>query len=99
MIICIDYGYIENITLAADPEYTPLTEASTKKSFKALRCRKCRRMLVGSENVVDHYSKKCILVLFWCDIFHFIHLITMNHKSRCNPTSTRTLITRPIIRA
>ncbi|KAI9255914.1 dual specificity phosphatase [Helicostylum pulchrum] len=51
-----NFGYIEHITLAADPEYTPLTEASDEKSFRALRCRKCRRMLVGSENVVDHES-------------------------------------------
>ncbi|RCI01401.1 dual specificity phosphatase 12 [Rhizopus stolonifer] len=49
-----NYGYIEHVALAADPEYTPLTEASDKKKFRALRCRKCRRMLVGSENVVDH---------------------------------------------
>ncbi|CAO3656577.1 unnamed protein product [Mucor hiemalis] len=51
-----NFGYIETVTLAADPEYTPLTEASDKKKFKALRCRKCRRMLVGSEHVIDHES-------------------------------------------
>ncbi|KAF1796716.1 dual specificity phosphatase [Mucor lusitanicus] len=49
-----NYGYIEHVALAADPEYTPLTSASDSKKFKALRCRKCRRMLVGSEHVVDH---------------------------------------------
>ncbi|OBZ89656.1 Dual specificity protein phosphatase 12 [Choanephora cucurbitarum] len=49
-----NYGYIEHVSLAADPEYTPLTSASEQKKFKALRCRKCRRMLVGSENVIDH---------------------------------------------
>ncbi|KAI9280370.1 dual specificity phosphatase [Sporodiniella umbellata] len=49
-----NYGYIEQVSLAADPEYTPLTEASDVKKFKALRCRKCRRILVGSEHVIDH---------------------------------------------
>ncbi|KAG1454251.1 hypothetical protein G6F56_007368 [Rhizopus delemar] len=49
-----NYGYIEHVSLAADPEYTPLTKASDTKRFKALRCRKCRRMLVGSEHVIDH---------------------------------------------
>lgn len=55
---CIDYGYVEHNAFAPDPEYTPLTEESDKKKFKAVRCRKCRRILVGSENVVDHEPGK-----------------------------------------
>ncbi|KAI8968317.1 protein-tyrosine phosphatase-like protein [Mycotypha africana] len=52
------YGYVAHVALAADPEYTPLTSASDQKKFKALRCKKCRRMLVGSEHVVDHEAGK-----------------------------------------
>ncbi|KAI7870022.1 protein-tyrosine phosphatase-like protein [Spinellus fusiger] len=50
------HGYIQNFTLAPDPEYAPGNNSSetNTKSYTALRCRKCRRVLVEADNVIDH---------------------------------------------
>jgi dual specificity phosphatase 12 len=53
-----DYGYVEHTAFSPDPEYTPLASSDNNKKFTALRCRKCRRILVGNENVIDHEPGK-----------------------------------------
>ncbi|KAG0167868.1 hypothetical protein DFQ30_005567 [Apophysomyces sp. BC1015] len=47
-------GYIDNLTLAPDPEQQTTSVKVTTKPFKSLRCKKCRRILVEAENVIDH---------------------------------------------
>ncbi|KAI8986412.1 dual specificity phosphatase [Pilobolus umbonatus] len=53
-----NYGYVEHSSYAPDPEHHPLSNTDANKPFKALRCRKCRRLLVGGDNVIDHQSGK-----------------------------------------
>ncbi|KAI9308279.1 dual specificity protein phosphatase 12-like protein [Cunninghamella echinulata] len=51
---------IENCSLAPDPEYTPPNESllSSNLPFTSLRCKKCRRILVHSEHVIEHRPGK-----------------------------------------
>ncbi|CEG75144.1 dual specificity phosphatase 12 [Rhizopus azygosporus] len=49
----------EQVQFALDPEYSGLSNVEdSKKPFKGLRCRKCRRLLVGAEHVIDHEPGK-----------------------------------------
>ncbi|KAG1051977.1 hypothetical protein G6F43_005852 [Rhizopus delemar] len=47
----------EQVSFAPDPEYSG-SNNNSKKPLKTLRCRKCRRLLVGGENVIDHEPGK-----------------------------------------
>ncbi|KAI8373119.1 protein-tyrosine phosphatase-like protein [Radiomyces spectabilis] len=48
------HGYIENMTLAPDPEMLK----ATNQTVKQLRCRKCRRVLADMDNVIEHQPGK-----------------------------------------
>ncbi|RUS16415.1 protein-tyrosine phosphatase-like protein [Jimgerdemannia flammicorona] len=58
-------GYISNMTLASDPEkarqqtFATATQALLASSEqKIIRCKKCRRKLVHSDNIVEHQPGK-----------------------------------------
>src|SRR6478735_3954822 len=49
------------------------------------------------EAIKEHTASSLFLLLFEYNIFHFIYFITMKHKRRCDPSTTRTLISRPVV--
>lgn len=53
----IVFGYIEDMTLAADPLNAPARTAATMTAGihqGPLKCKKCRRVLVARDSVVTH---------------------------------------------
>ncbi|ORX54432.1 dual specificity protein phosphatase 12 [Hesseltinella vesiculosa] len=53
-------GQLEQYAPAADPEYNAPSpdQASSSLGFVSLRCKKCRRLLVHSEHVIEHKPGK-----------------------------------------
>lgn len=47
------HGYVAQMTLAADPE-----NVGTQTGSSSLRCKKCRRVLVDKDNIIEHEPGK-----------------------------------------